>query len=171
MLVTCTATPKAPSFNTWKKTSLWPLYLHFSDYLCPVFLTGNYLETNHLPNHPSLDAPKVWPRSFKDGPQNQVSHSLFNKHLLKASYVPGACSGSRDRNLSTRPGTQSSWGYNHAYHSRIVQEVLWGKKYQGPWEQGTGSPDTVWEKVPERLPWGNNLIQDIMLCLNRLHFY
>lgn len=68
---------------------------------------------------------------LKDGPQNWVLHPLFNKHLLKASYAPGACSGSRDRNLSTRPGTQSSWVDSQAYHSEIVPEVLWGESTRG----------------------------------------
>lgn len=116
-----------------KKVVYDPYICTSPDYLCPlsssqeIILRLTTFLITLLWMHPGLAT-----FFLKDGPQNWVLHSLFNKHLLKASYVPGACSGSRDRNLSTRPGTQSSWGDSHAYHSEIVQEVLWGKKYQGP---------------------------------------
>ena len=126
-------TPKAPSLNNWKKLVYDPYICTPPDYPCSlsssqeIILRLTTFLITLLWMHPGLAT-----FFLKDGPRNWVSHPLFNKHLLKASYVPGPCSGSRDRNISTRPGTQSSWVDSQAYHSEIVQEVLWGRKYPGP---------------------------------------
>ena len=88
------ATPKAPSFNTWKKKLVYDPYICTSpDYLCPlsssqeIILRLTTFLITLLWMHPGLAT-----FFLTDGPQNWVLHPLCNKHLLKASYVPGACS-------------------------------------------------------------------------------
>ena len=50
------------------------------------FLTGNYLETNHLPNHPSLDAPRFGHVLFKRW-TSELSIASFVQQTLAKSLI------------------------------------------------------------------------------------